>query len=246
MKNISVIIFLSFCFSTEAQNVKPQLQVYAAPGFFFEQLSSDSLVPPEKRNHSRLGDVSSYAIQVAIPLKNQRWLIKGSIGYSQRHYSLSKYSIGDFITSLFLFDSPLRRDSFAINYVRFTDNYFQVPVSVSFMLNQPNTNFHLYTGLNFRADFLAKSNTEIRFDSSYKIPNASDIRAAQKIYTANATKFVFTIEPYIEGAFTIYKKIGGIIQFRPFSFYSSQLDKKLTTSTGELLSFTFGATYSLK
>lgn len=246
MKNIPVIIFLSFCFCTKAQNVKPQLQVYAAPGFFFEQLSSDSLVPPEKRRHSRLGDISSFALQAAVPLKNQRWLIKAGAGFSQRHYSLSKYSIGDFITSLFLFDSRLRRDSFAISYVRFTNNYFQIPVSFAYMLNKPGNRFHLYTGLNLRADFLAKSKAEVRFDSSYKIPDAPDISAAQKVYTANATKFVFTVEPYIEGSFALYKKFGTFIQFRPFSFYSSQLDKKLTTSTGELLSFTFGASYSLK
>ena len=246
MKNILVIIFLCFCIYSKAQDIKPQLQVYAAPGFFFEQLSRDSLVPTEKRNHSRLGDVASYAAQVAVPLKNQRWLIKAGVGFSQRHYSLSKYSIGDFITSLFLFDSPLRRDSFAINYVRFTNNYFQVPVSFAYMLNKPANGFHVYAGLNFRADFLLKSKAEIDFDSLFKIPATSDIITAQKVYTANATKFVFTVEPYIEGAFIIHKNIGAFIQFRPLSFYSSSLDKRLTTSTGELLSFTFGATYSLK
>ena len=106
MKYILVLIFLFFNSCIQAQNIKPKLEVYAAPGFFFEQLSGDSLVPPEKRNHARLGDISSFVLQAAVPLKNQRWLIKGGVGFSQRHYSLSKYSIGDFITSLFLFDSP--------------------------------------------------------------------------------------------------------------------------------------------
>ncbi len=246
MKYILPVIFLSFCMHVDAQNIKPQIQVYAAPGFFFEQLSSDSLVPPEKRKHSRLGDVASYAMQVAVPLKNQRWLIKGGVGFNQRHYSMSKYSLDDFLVSLFLFDSPLRRDSFALTYIRFTNNYFQVPVLFAYMLNKPNGNFHLYAGINLRGDFLTKSKAEVRFDSTYKIPATADINAAQKVYTANASKFVFTIEPYIEGSFTIYKKIGAFIQFRPLSLYSSPLDKKLTTSTGELLSFTFGASYSLK
>ena len=246
MKNILVIIFLCFCIYSEAQNIKPQLQVYAAPGFFFEQLSRDSLVPPEKRNHSRLGDVTSFALQAAVPLKNKHWLIKAGAGFSQRHYSLSKYSIGDFITSLFLFDSPPRKDSFALTYVRFTNNYFQVPVSFAYMLNKPVNGFHLYAGLNLRADFLTKSKAEINFDSTFKIPDANDIDAAQKTYTANATKFAFTVEPYIEGSFTAYKKIGAFIQFRPLSFYSSSLDKRLTISTAEVFSFTFGATYSLK
>ena len=78
-------------------------------------------------------------LQVTVPLKNQRWLVKGGIGFSQRHYSLSKYSIGDFITILFLFDSPLRRDSFALSHVRFTNNYFQIPFSFTYMLNKPKT-----------------------------------------------------------------------------------------------------------
>ena len=50
---------------------------------------------------------------------------------------------------------------------------------------------------------------------------------------------------FFECSFNMYKKIGGFIQFRPLSFYSSALDKRLTTST-ELFSFTFGAFYSLK
>lgn len=240
---LPAFLFLNICI--QAQNIKPKLEAYAAAGFFFEQLSSDSLVPPEKRKHSRLGDVSSFALQAGVPLKNQRWLFKGGVGFSERHYSLSKYSIGDFFIAIFSFDSP-RRDSFNISRVRFTDTYFQMPLSFAYLLNKPENNFHLYAGLNIRPDFLIKNKADVRFDSAYKIPSASDIVTAQKIYTANAAKFVLTVEPYLEASLDIHKKIGAFIQIRPFSLYSSSLNKQLTTSTAEFLSFTFGATYSFK
>jgi len=213
---------------------------------FFEQLSNDELVPPHRQNHSRLGDVVSYAVQVATPMKNQRFTIKAGIGFSQRHYSLNKYSLDDFFISLFLFDSPLRRDSFSLSYVRFTNNYLQVPVSCSYTLTRPKHNFQLATGINLRSDFLVGRKANVIFDSIYKIPQQSDIIASKKLYTGNASTFVFTAEPYIEGSFAIHKNLGMLFQFRPFSFYSSKLDRRLTTSTVELFSFTFGAFYSLK
>ena len=244
MKYALPAICLCLFINSNAQTSAPKLELYAAPGLFTEKLSNDSLVPPEKRNHVRLGDVTSYALQVAVPFKNKRWQAKAGIGFSQRHYSLNKYSLDDFFISLFLFDSQPRNDTFSIYYIRFTNHYFQIPLSVAYQLNRPSDNFKLYAGMNFRLDFLIKNKADINFDLSYKTPTANDIVAAQKAYTSNNAKFVITAEPYLEGAFRIYKNIGAFIQLRPFSFYSTPLDKRLTTSTGELLSSTFGVSYS--
>jgi hypothetical protein len=130
--------------------------------------------------------------------------------------------------------------------VKFTNNYLQVPISFSYSLTRPSHNFQLAVGLNFRNDFLTQSNARVIFDSVYKTPTQSDINQAKTIYTKSASKFVFTAESYIESSFSVYKNVGFLFQFRPFSFYSSDLDKRLTTSTVELFSFTFGAFYSLK
>lgn len=245
MKLILLFAFLFFFSTTYTQYTMPKLEAYVAPGLFFAQLSNDVLVPPARQNHSRLGDVVSFAMQVAVPLKNQQFTVKAGGGFSQRHYSLNKYGFEDFFVMLFLFSSP-RTDSFNLSYVRFTNNYLQIPLSCSYTVTNPSHRFQLAFGLNFRSDFLIGRKAQVIFDSAYKIPRPEDIVAAKKLYTGNASTFVFTAESFIEGSFPITKDFGMIMQFRPFSFYSSPLDKRLTRSTVELFSFTFGAFYRLK
>lgn len=244
MKYIMPVICICFLTHAKCQNTKLKLEGYAAPGLFFEHFNNDSLIPPQKRNGTRLGDVTSYAVQAALPLKNEHWVLKAGIGFSQRHYSLNKYSLNDFFTAIFLFDSPPRRDSFNLSYIRFTNNYFQLPFSAAYVLNPANHRFQTEAGLNIRTDFLLKSNAALRFDSSYKIPLQSDLINVQHLYTANASKLIITLEPYIQTSFAIYKNLGIYMQFKPFSFYSYKLDKQFTASTNELLNFTFGISYS--
>ena len=235
---LSVLFICSFTFC-KAQNNYPKLEAYAAPSFFLEHLSNDSLVPPERRSKTRLGDYGSYAIQFALPLKKKRFTIKAGAGFTTRHYSLNKYSL----FPIFFFPG---QDGFTIRRVKFTNYYFQVPVSGSYTVTRPLHNFQLAVGLTLRSDFLSKSNADITFDSTYKVPTASDINQAKTIYTQQATKYVATIEPYAEGSFLVYKNFGAFIQLRPFSFYASELDKRLTTSTVEIFSSTFGIFYRLK
>lgn len=246
MKLILLAIFLSSFIYAQAQYTTPRIEAYVAPGLFSEQLSNDALIPPNRNNDSRIGDVVSYGVQFATPLKNQRFTIKAGLGFSQRHYSITKYTLGDVLFSLFLFGSPYRGDTFNLSYVRFTNNYLQVPLSCSYTLTRPRHNFQLAAGLALRSDFLTGRKVQIIFDSVYKIPQPRDIEIAKEMYTRNASTFVFTAEPYLEGSFSLYKKIGLFFQFSPLSYYTSPLDKRLTTSSVEFFSFTFGAFYSLK
>jgi hypothetical protein len=124
-------------------------------------------------------------------MKNQRFTLKTGIGFSQRHYSLNKYSLDDFFISLLLFDSPLRRDSFSISYVRFTNDYLQAPASFSYTVTTPKHNFQLATGINLRPNFLVGRKVTVILDSIYKIPQQSDIIVAKKLYTGNASTFCF-------------------------------------------------------
>ena len=76
------------------------MEAYVAPGFFLNPPSNDSLIPAHEKSTDRIGDVTSYAIQLALPLKNKRWTVKAGAGFSQRHYSISKYTLDDLIGDL--------------------------------------------------------------------------------------------------------------------------------------------------
>lgn len=246
MKYLAIGFFLLISLPAFEQNPEPKIEVYVAPGLFMETLSRDTLIPKDRRNVSRLGDVVSYAMQVALPLKNKRFTLKGGIGFSQRHYSINKYSLDDVLAGLFLFDSQIIKDSFYISYVKFTNNYLQVPLSASYTVTRPGHNFQLALGLNCRLDFLTNQKVHIDFDTSVIHPTTAEMFIAHDAYSKNVNKSLVTVEPYAEAYFYVYKNLGLMFQARPFSFYSSKLDNRLTTSTGEIFSSTFGVFYTFK
>lgn len=246
MKYICAVIFLFILSPVIAQYKNPKLQAYISPGITLVNLSQSNLIPPGKKNQTRIGDIFSCGVQFTSPLKNKRFALSYGAGFSQQHYSFSKYSIGDFITYLFLFDAPSNIDTFKINYVRFTNDYFDIPLSASFTITKPKHNFQLAAGISLRPGFLVYNKAQIEFDNTYNIPSAEQIIATKKDYTGNASKFVFTATPYLEASFNTYKNFGLLFRNNLPSFYSTPPDKQLTTSTIELFSFTFGAFYSLK
>jgi hypothetical protein len=227
-----------------AQKVLPQLEAYTSGGLFFEKLNTDTLVPSARRNKQRLGDVSSFGLQLVLQPAKDRWLIKGGIGFSLRHYSMNKYSIGDFFTSLFLFDAPARRDTTTISYVRLTNKYLQIPVSVAYRLAGSATSTAALTaGVNLRNDFLLSSQAQVNFDAAYLQPTAATVNGFKDLYTKNAATYALTVEPYIQGSVLIYKGLGLFMQVRPFSFYASRLENRFTSSTTELIGGTVGIVY---
>lgn len=246
MKHILTIVFLLSFITIQAQITVPRLEVCAAPGLFFEKLSTDNLVPAGRQNVSRLGDMFFCGMQFAAPLKNQRFTIKAGAGFSQRHYSLNKYGFDDFLVAIFSFGMASNTDTFSLSYVRLTNNYLQIPLSASYTVTNLNRRFQLAFGINLRNDFLTGRKAQVVFDSVYIIPQPADIVATKDLYTRNASTFVFTAESFVEGSFRVKNNFGMLFQFRPFSFYSSPLDKRLTTSTVEVFGFTFGAFYSFK
>ncbi|MBV9962156.1 MAG: outer membrane beta-barrel protein [Parafilimonas sp.] len=246
MKYFLLTTFLFCSVYCNAQIYKPKLEIVATPGLFVESTSYDSLLPAHQKRAARIGDVTSYAMQLSLPLKNERWTVKAGIGFSQRHFSINKYTLDDFFIALFAFDAQPHRDSFNLSRIKFTDNYFQVPLSCSYTVTRPLHNFQLAFGINVLSNFLITAKANLTFDSTYKTPAASDIAYAKNVYTHNASKYVCTIQPYAEASFLISKKLGLLFQSGFPSYYSSRLDKRLTTSTIELFSFTFGATLSLK
>ena len=190
MKPVLLAAGFFFFIGAQSQNIQPKLEAYVAPGFFFETISRDSLIPAHQQAHSRLGDVVSYAMQLSLPLENPQWSIKGGLGFSQRHYSITKYTLDDFFVSLFPFGSQ-NRDSFNLRHVRFTNSYFQVPLSFAYTVTKPGHNFQFAFGLNLRSDFLTQSKADIIFDSAYKVPTSADIIYAKTIYTDKCFKICF-------------------------------------------------------
>jgi hypothetical protein len=231
---------------TFGQNTQPRLELYTAPGLFFEGLNSNTLVPKRQQNNSRLGDDVSYDFLTSFTTRNSRWVIKGGLGYRQRHYSLAKYNVGDFFIDLFLFDaSPRPRDTFALSRVRFTNNYIDVPLSVAYGIGRRRKGLPWFTaGINVRLGFLTESSAVIEADSSIlPLPTPQETNVFKKIYTQGATKLTLSVEPYLEGSFFVYKGIGLIGQLRPFSFYSSRLNKTFTTGTLEVFGCSAGLIY---
>lgn len=238
-------ICISFFYTITGYSQSSRLELYGATGLFNTQLSRDSLVPPDRRGKSRLGDVSSYGLQYSLPVGNKRWAIKGGVGYSVRHYSLNKYSVGDFFTAIFLFGGRPRSDTFQISYLRFTNKYVQVPLSFAYTIS-PNKydRIKFTTGLQLRSDFLISSDAAPRFDSSVFIPAASDFGKVSDAYKKSASKYLLTAEPFIEADFILYQNWGMYLQLKPFSFYTSETDSKLTTSNAEFFGFGMGIFYN--
>lgn len=245
MKHFALFIAIVLTTSAlSAQKLLPQLEAYTGGGLFFERLNSDTLVPTARRNKQRLGDVSSLGLQVVLQPAKERWLIKAGLGFSLRHYSMNKYTIGDFFTSLFLFDAPARRDTTTISYVRLTNKYLQIPVSVAYRLAGSATSTATLTaGVNLRSDFLLSSQAQVDFDAAYLQPTAATVNGFKQLYTKQAASFVLTVEPYIQGSVLIYKGLGLFMQVRPFSLYASRLDNRFTSSTTELIGGSVGIVY---
>jgi len=179
-----------------------------------------------------------------VPLGKSRWMIKGGLGYTEKHYSINKYSLGDFFTDLFLFDTPPPRDTSSISFVRFTNQYLQVPFSVAYScVRREHGLATLAVGIDIRSDILLHSNAQIEFDDTYAQPTPATVNNFKQLYTEGATNYTVTVEPYLEVSFFVYKAIGMYVQAKPLSYYSSPLDKRFTSATAEAFKGNIGIMY---
>lgn len=245
-KLLMVALFGITALPLSAQNALPRVEAYAAPGLFFEHLNGDPLVPKHQRNASRLGDDVSAGAMVAFGAAHNRLLFKGGLAFRQMHYSMAKYNPGDFFVALFSFDAgPRPKDTFALSYVRFTNSYLEVPLAASVALTRRRYGLPgLAAGVSIRPAFLLSSNPAVKADP-YVLPQPGpqQMEAFKKLYKQDAAKTIITVEPYFEASFFVYKRVGMLWQFRPFTFYTSPLNKRFTWQTTGLLGFTFGAVY---
>lgn len=241
-----VCLFLPVLARVFCQPVAPRVEVYGSQGLFLEQVNDDGLAPKSSRNSARLGDNFSFGSTVKLPLWKGWGSIGAGIGYKQTHYSLSKYSAGDIIGALFLFDGVRQKDTFPLSRVRFVNSYIEVPLSISFHLpNRQGNLFGFSAGLNIKPGFLLKSKPQLTFDA---IPNAPPLTLAdqQKLanaYTKDASKFIISIQPYAEWSMNFSKGFGMGVQLWPLSYYSSRLNNKFTSFSVEVINFSAGFIY---
>lgn len=247
MKKLALLCcFASAMLTTFCQATKPKIDIYAAPGIFIEGLNNNVLVPKSEQDGGRIGDDASFGAVVNLPVRKGIFMVKAGLGYHEMHYSMSKYSIGDFIGALFLFDAPYSHDTFPISRVRFTNKYLEVPLAFAFHISHRRNDLNgLSVGVYVKPSFLLNSHADITADTfaSRTPPSPGLQRAYQKLYTQDATKFTLIVQPYIEWSFNINNGLGFITQIRPLSWYSSPLNKKFTNFTAQLFGFTAGVVY---
>ena len=241
-----ICLFLSVATHIFCQVTSPRVDVYGSQGLFLEQINRDDLVPRGNRNSGRLGDNFSFGATVKLPLWKGWGSIGAGVGYKQTHYSMSKYSIGDIIGALFLFDAARQTDTFPLSRVRFVNSYIEVPLSISFHLhNRDNNLFGFSAGINIKPGFLLKSKPELTFDLT---PSAAplSVDVQQKLaaaYTKDASKFVITIQPYAEWSMSFSKGFGMGVQLWPLSYYGSRLNNKFTSFSVEIIGFSASFIY---
>jgi len=241
-----ICLFLSAVSHAFCQPTSPRVDVYGSQGLFLEQINEDELVPKGNRNAARVGDNFSFGGTIKMPLWKGWGSIGAGIGYKQTHYSLSKYSIGDIIGALFLFDGGRGADTFPLSRVRFVNSYIEVPLSISFHLpNRDGNLFGFSAGLHVKPGFLLKSRPELTFEatpSSAPIP-AADQQKLAAVYTKDASKFIICIQPYAEWSMSFSKGFGMGVQLWPLSYYSSRLNNKFTSFSVEVINFSASFIY---
>ncbi len=225
-----------------AQFSSGQIEAYASAGLFSTKLSHDSLVPQRMHGKTRLGSLASYGIQYGVPV-SKSVMLKAGIGYSTRTYSVVKYSNN----LLFLFILPFGSysyDSFPIARVQYHTRYLEVPLSFDYNVSRPKAGVQVHFGGTARLQFLANDKTTVTpDDDSGTNNNPAGIETAEKLYAGDVKKFVFTLEPYMDVSFRIYKGIGAYYRIKPFSLYASPLNNKVATREGEFLGSGVGLWY---
>jgi len=249
MKNLIPLFCLFLLTATGAfsQATLPRIDIYGSQGLFLEQLNYSELIPEHQRNQARLGDDFSFGTTIKFPLTKGRWVIGAGVGYKQMHYSMSKYTIGDFISGLFLFDAGGNRvDTFPLSRVRFVSSYIEVPLSFAFHLpNRHNNLFGFSAGINIKPSFLLKSKPQFTFDEGQNIPVVTN-DSRQKLYNAyskDASKIIINIQPYLEWSMNFSKGFGMGVQLWPLSYYGSKLNDTFTSYTYGLISFSAAFIY---
>lgn len=239
------IIFCLIYSSCFAQFSSGHLEAYVSPGLFTARFShGNSMVPQGMQGRTRIGSIVSYGIQYGVPA-GKRVSLKAGIGYSTRQYSMVQYRDANI---LFLFIIPFAPaqpiDSFPISRLQYNNRYVEVPLSFDYNVSRNKAAVQVHFGLNARLQFLASAKIiATPNDQSANFNDPAIVHQAEQRYADDVKKFVFTLEPYMDVSFRIYKGIGVYYRTKPVSLYASTLNHKVTDSQAEFLGSGFGVWY---
>lgn len=234
MKFLLLIFFSVIAFSSSAQIKKYSVLAEGGGAVSLFRFSKDSLVPPKRQGKTGVSSDGYAGVYFLFSLHNPAFKYKVGIGYTERGFTLNKYSFGDFFTSLFLFDSYGNSDSFHLQSVHIRNQYVNIPVGFSYRLSKNKRRIcEVYTGIQLNSNILVTSNAAANFDSIYIIPTTSQKNAVEKRYAQTSGRFLVSLMPRMDLRFTVYRELGIDMTLFPFIF-------DINSSNKELISGAFG------
>ncbi|MGG9963644.1 hypothetical protein [Ferruginibacter sp. SUN106] len=198
-------------------------------GAFFDPYShtSDSMVFPRNRNKLSFGDEVNIDLQSFFSLRNERLRLSAGVGFSQRHFSMSKFNAGDFI--LLFIPFATYKDTAYLTKVRSSSQYINVPLGFEYRLsNSDNRTVTLFAGLRLINSFKIAATTVATPDTNYFRPNSTQLSAINNSYNNDINSYLLRIEPYLDMDIHFAKGYGMRLGLFPISFYVTPWSKKIT------------------
>ena len=222
MKPVFVLIF--FFLSPDlihAQGATKTLKADVSGIVYVARFQKDTLVPTKRRG--RTGVITEVMANgyYDFALKNPRLLYRVGLGYSQKDMIMNKWSFGD-IFFAFLPFSGGRPDSFRLSSIRYTYDYLNIPLGISYRLTRNLEKwFQVQAGLQANFGFRIGGTTYMTVDPFLAQPTPSDLEKLKSIYNEGAASVVVGLLPRLDLAARIYKNVG---IFYSIQFYTLQLN----------------------
>ncbi|GAB2815126.1 hypothetical protein [Ferruginibacter profundus] len=198
-------------------------------GAFIDPYShtSDSMVMPRNRNKLSFGDEFNIDLQSFFSLRNKRLRVSAGLGFSQRHFSMSKFNAGDFI--LLFIPFATFKDTAYLTKVRSVSQYVNVPLGFEYRLSgNENKRVTVFAGLRLINSFKVAASTIATPDTSYFRPSSTQLSSISDAYNNDINNYLLRIEPYLDMDIHIARGYGVRLGLFPIGFYATPWSKKIT------------------
>jgi len=227
MKTFLLMLLLFCTISSEAQLKYERTEIVT--GGFINPFSytKDSMVLPRSRNKLSFGDEFNADLQVCFALPNKRFRVTGGVGYSQRHFSMNKFNVGDFV--LLVIPFAYKWDTAYLSRVRFTGQYINVPLGFECRLSATEKHrVTFFTGIRLISSIKIASSVDATADTNYFRPSVSQLNSIKDAYNNTLNSYLLRIEPYLDMDIYFVKGFGMRMGLFPLSFYATRWAQKLT------------------
>jgi Outer membrane protein beta-barrel domain len=166
-------------------------------------------------------------VQSFFSLRNERVRVSAGLGFSQRHFSMSKFNAGDFI--LLIIPFATLKDTAYLTKVRSTSQYINVPLGFEYRLsNNSNHRVTFFAGLRLINSFKISATTVATPDTVYFKPTSTQLSTIGNSYNNDINNYLLRIEPYLDMDIHFAKGYGMRMGLFPISFYVTPWSKKIT------------------